>query len=186
VDFSFIDSALFYLIPLSYNQHHAHSFSFAAIHERLSEGRHSWVVIAWSAPSVDQRYIQRPLSYVGRGIPYSYSWWNTCKGDTGWYWSVVFILFLKVNTIMLTACFSIAAVAPFSGLRWFPQGRRFKQWTGDNLKALMKVSICSCPLFILHKFSYRCISPQLKAMSPRRWCALSVPSLSSATSLDAT
>ncbi|KAI5989362.1 hypothetical protein EDD15DRAFT_2460679 [Pisolithus albus] len=33
----------------------------------------------------------------------------------------------------------IAAVAPFTGLRRFPQGRGFKQWTGDDSKALMKV-----------------------------------------------
>ncbi|KAI0682812.1 hypothetical protein C8T65DRAFT_750046 [Cerioporus squamosus] len=33
----------------------------------------------------------------------------------------------------------IAAVAPFSGLRCFPQGRNFKQWTGDDSKALMKI-----------------------------------------------
>ncbi|KAF8127961.1 hypothetical protein EV363DRAFT_1400845 [Boletus edulis] len=32
----------------------------------------------------------------------------------------------------------IAAVAPFAGLRRFPQGRGFKQWTGDDSKALMK------------------------------------------------
>ncbi|KAG2037356.1 hypothetical protein BDR03DRAFT_864200, partial [Suillus americanus] len=33
----------------------------------------------------------------------------------------------------------IAAVAPFAGLQRFPEGRRFKQWTGDDSKALMKV-----------------------------------------------
>ncbi|KAF8488275.1 hypothetical protein F5888DRAFT_1796370 [Russula emetica] len=33
----------------------------------------------------------------------------------------------------------IAVVAPFSGLRRFPKGRGFKQWTGDDSKALMKV-----------------------------------------------
>ncbi|KAG1902517.1 uncharacterized protein F5891DRAFT_1127522 [Suillus fuscotomentosus] len=33
----------------------------------------------------------------------------------------------------------IAAVASFAGLRRFPEGRGFKQWTGDDLKALMKV-----------------------------------------------
>ncbi|KAG1890648.1 uncharacterized protein F5891DRAFT_1131624 [Suillus fuscotomentosus] len=33
----------------------------------------------------------------------------------------------------------IAAVPAFAGLRRFPQGRGFKQWTGDDLKALMKV-----------------------------------------------
>ncbi|PBK62830.1 hypothetical protein ARMSODRAFT_990403 [Armillaria solidipes] len=33
----------------------------------------------------------------------------------------------------------IAATPLFPGLRRFPQGRRFKQWTGDDSKALMKV-----------------------------------------------
>ncbi|KIJ18392.1 hypothetical protein PAXINDRAFT_70645, partial [Paxillus involutus ATCC 200175] len=33
----------------------------------------------------------------------------------------------------------IAAVAPFTGLWHFPQGHHFKQWTGDDSKALMKV-----------------------------------------------
>ncbi|KAG1880017.1 hypothetical protein F4604DRAFT_1879912 [Suillus subluteus] len=33
----------------------------------------------------------------------------------------------------------IAAVPAFAGLRHFPQGRGFKQWTGDDSKALMKV-----------------------------------------------
>jgi hypothetical protein len=44
---------------------------------------------------------------------------------------------------MLTDPFSlrIAAIAPFSGLRHFPQGRHFKQWTGDDSKGLMKVYI---------------------------------------------
>jgi hypothetical protein len=39
---------------------------------------------------------------------------------------------------MTTSC-RIAAVPPFPGLRRFPQGRNFKQWTGDDSKALMKV-----------------------------------------------
>ncbi|KAG1718784.1 hypothetical protein EDB19DRAFT_1920047 [Suillus lakei] len=33
----------------------------------------------------------------------------------------------------------IAAVAPFAGLRRFPEGHGFSQWTGDDSKALMKV-----------------------------------------------
>ncbi|KAJ6599668.1 hypothetical protein B0H10DRAFT_1825174, partial [Mycena sp. CBHHK59/15] len=33
----------------------------------------------------------------------------------------------------------IGAVPPFPGLRRFPEGRGFKQWTGDDSKALMKV-----------------------------------------------
>ncbi|KAI0629622.1 hypothetical protein C8Q77DRAFT_1220285 [Trametes polyzona] len=35
----------------------------------------------------------------------------------------------------------IAAVPSFPGLRRFPEGRGFKQWTGDDSKALMKVYI---------------------------------------------
>lgn len=34
----------------------------------------------------------------------------------------------------------IAAVPLYPEIRRFPQGRRFKQWTGDDSKALMKVS----------------------------------------------
>ncbi|KAG1854631.1 hypothetical protein F4604DRAFT_1932696 [Suillus subluteus] len=33
----------------------------------------------------------------------------------------------------------ITAIAPFAGLRRFPEGRRFNQWTGNDSKALMKV-----------------------------------------------
>ncbi|KAI6132289.1 hypothetical protein EV401DRAFT_2053882 [Pisolithus croceorrhizus] len=45
----------------------------------------------------------------------------------------------------------IAAVAPFAGLRQFPQGQHFKQWTGDDSKGLMKVSLfslCTAALLI--------------------------------------
>lgn len=37
--------------------------------------------------------------------------------------------------------FRIAVVPPFSKLRHFHEGRGFKQWTGDDSKALMKVNI---------------------------------------------
>ena len=33
----------------------------------------------------------------------------------------------------------IAAVPSFPGLRHFHEGRRFKQWTGNDSKGLMKV-----------------------------------------------
>ncbi|KAI6016069.1 hypothetical protein BKA83DRAFT_4498233 [Pisolithus microcarpus] len=32
-----------------------------------------------------------------------------------------------------------ALAPPFPGIHRFPDGRRFSQWTGDDLKALMKV-----------------------------------------------
>jgi hypothetical protein len=38
---------------------------------------------------------------------------------------------------------------PFPGLRRFPHGRRFKQWTGDDSKALMKVGL-------LLRYTYEC------------------------------
>ncbi|KAH9979853.1 hypothetical protein BGW80DRAFT_1556544 [Lactifluus volemus] len=45
----------------------------------------------------------------------------------------------RANDIMDDIDHRIAIVAPFSGLRRFPRGRGFKQWTGDDSKALMKV-----------------------------------------------
>lgn len=43
----------------------------------------------------------------------------------------------------------IAAVPPFPGLRRFKEGRNFKQWTGDDSKALMKVGLCSLMLSLV-------------------------------------
>ncbi|KAJ7648027.1 hypothetical protein FB45DRAFT_783012 [Roridomyces roridus] len=45
----------------------------------------------------------------------------------------------KAAQIMADIDRRIAAVPPFPGLRRFPEGRNFKQWTGDDYKALMKV-----------------------------------------------
>ncbi|KAJ7710163.1 hypothetical protein B0H14DRAFT_3641076 [Mycena olivaceomarginata] len=45
----------------------------------------------------------------------------------------------KADEIMDEIDRRIAAVLAFPGLRRFKQGRRFKQWTGDDSKALMKV-----------------------------------------------
>ncbi|PSS35368.1 hypothetical protein PHLCEN_2v1705, partial [Hermanssonia centrifuga] len=45
----------------------------------------------------------------------------------------------RANEILDDIDRRMAAVPPFSGLRRFPQGRGFKQWTGDDSKALMKV-----------------------------------------------
>jgi hypothetical protein len=38
------------------------------------------------------------------------------------------------------------AVADYPGLRRFPQGRNFKQWTGNDSKALMKAGYASVSL----------------------------------------
>ncbi|KAH9019468.1 hypothetical protein EDB84DRAFT_1403566 [Lactarius hengduanensis] len=42
----------------------------------------------------------------------------------------------------------IALMPPFPGLRRFPQGRGFKQWTGDDSKALMKMSTLVHSLYL--------------------------------------
>lgn len=50
----------------------------------------------------------------------------------------IFLFFFASS--LITLCDSrISAVSPFPGLRRFPDGRDFKQWTGDDSKALMKV-----------------------------------------------
>ncbi|KAG5640456.1 hypothetical protein DXG03_008589 [Asterophora parasitica] len=45
----------------------------------------------------------------------------------------------RANEILADIDRQIAAVPLFPGLRRFPEGRGFKQWTGDDSKALMKV-----------------------------------------------
>ncbi|KAG1725159.1 uncharacterized protein EDB91DRAFT_1239889 [Suillus paluster] len=47
----------------------------------------------------------------------------------------------RANEIIDDIDHQIAATPAFPGLRRFPEGRRFKQWTGDDSKALMKVYI---------------------------------------------
>ena len=53
--------------------------------------------------------------------------------------SKIIILFLASYKHVLSV--RIAAAPSFPGLRQFPEGRGFKQWTGDDSKALMKVGI---------------------------------------------
>ena len=43
------------------------------------------------------------------------------------------------KVFLVVIYYSIAAVPLFANLRRFPEGRGFKQWTGDDSKALMKV-----------------------------------------------
>ncbi|KAJ3793844.1 hypothetical protein GGU11DRAFT_748543 [Lentinula aff. detonsa] len=45
----------------------------------------------------------------------------------------------QANIIMDDIDHRLAVVPAFPGLRRFPHGRRFKQWTGDDSKALMKI-----------------------------------------------
>jgi len=58
-------------------------------------------------------------------------------GQCMFLWHILTMLF---NLIMTHR---ICIVPSFPGLRRFPQGRGFKQWTGDDSKALMKVCLYS-------------------------------------------
>ena len=58
---------------------------------------------------------------------------------------------------------SIAIAPPFAGLRRFPEGRGFKQWTGDDSKALMKVRLAPKSYY---KITNTCI-PALPACTAR-------------------
>jgi hypothetical protein len=59
-------------------------------------------------------------------------------------WLILIIGRLMYVTTLdfVNSSFSIAAVPSFPGLRHFPEGHGFKQWTGDDSKALMKVLLC--------------------------------------------
>ncbi len=61
------------------------------------------------------------------------------KGNHGRHRYAVRHLPLYIRSCPQNLLVRIAVVPLFSGLRRFPQGRHFKQWTGDDSKALMKV-----------------------------------------------
>src|SRR4051794_842168 len=74
----------------------------------------------------------------------------------------------------------IAATPAFPGLRRFPQGRGFKQWTGDDSKALMKVRRPVCMYFYYQVLTQcRSIFLPLQDMFPHRLFVHSVPSSAS-------
>ncbi len=62
----------------------------------------------------------------------------------------------------------IAAVPHFPGLRRFPQGRGFKQWTGDDSKALMKVSYTMRYRYLSHLSVKQVWLPAISGYLPPR------------------
>jgi len=69
---------------------------------------------------------------------------NQILDDIDRRWVVFWVLSYSISTY--SSIPSIAISPPFAGLRHFPEGRGFKQWTVDDLKALMKVSSASSVL----------------------------------------
>ena len=64
---------------------------------------------------------------------------------------------------------SISLIPAFPGLRRFPEGRDFQQWTGDDSKALMKVRLIALLRNHPYSFFIRYISPQLLDTSHQTW-----------------
>ncbi|KAJ3859044.1 hypothetical protein EV359DRAFT_75730 [Lentinula novae-zelandiae] len=63
----------------------------------------------------------------------------------------------RANEILDDIDRQLAAVPAFPSLRRFPHGRRFKQWTGDDSKALMKVFLPAVAEYLLEEMM-RCLS----------------------------
>ena len=63
----------------------------------------------------------------------------------------------------------IVNAPPFTGLWCFPEGCSFKQWMGDNSKALMKVSTISLDPLVFNACRY--IFPWFKATYHQSWFA---------------
>lgn len=68
----------------------------------------------------------------------------------------------RANEILDDIDRRIAAAPLFSGLHHFPHGRRFKQWTGDDSKALMKVYLPAISGYVPPEM-VQCISAFLDA-----------------------
>lgn len=113
------------------------------------------------------------------------TWWSSWSGYYSRYWSTVctFIppTLRKCNPYIF---FSISAVPPFPGLRRFPDGRDFKQWTGDDSKALMKVTVLFYYRNTHLNYTYRFIFLQLLDMYLQIWSNASRHSLTSVTLCD--
>ena len=120
---------------------------------------------------------------MGRRIPCYNSWSCPCRWDFRWHWSVVHPALLVTECSVDHFFSSIAAAAPFTGLHWFPEGHWFKQWTGDDLKALMKVCISLPTIFVIMINTCRSILLQLKGMFLATWSRLFKPFYISVTLL---
>ena len=107
-----------------------HSFPRADIHELLSpdllhqliKGVFKDHIVEWVLAYIHATHAEKDALEIIEDI------------DCRYYISLFFA------SSLITLCDSrISAVPPFPGLCRFPDGRDFKQWTGDDSKALMKV-----------------------------------------------
>ena len=112
---------------------------FVAIHSWIFLGWHPWALVAWFAPSGNQRHIQGSyIMWINQYLVEEHG--EACAheiiADIDHQYSI--LLLQSLIKFWLLIC-RISAVPPFPRLWWFPDGCDFVQWTGDDSKALMKV-----------------------------------------------
>ena len=113
---------------------------YIALHQWFPLCWHTWDDVAGSSPSIDQRLLQGPSCWVGGRVFDPWAWSIEGKQDSQWHWSMVHSPTIVISIqALIIHIISIAVIALFSGFRQFLQGCGFKQWTGNNSKALMKV-----------------------------------------------
>ena len=153
---------------------------FIAFHKRVSARWCPWNHRAWFTPPDHQRNVQGSFSYVGWRITHAHSQrQKEGQSNSGWYRPPVSFLLSSAATDKWTlSMFSIAIAPPFAGLRRFPEGRGFKQWTGDDSKALMKVSGSPFQPNNSNSCSYLLALSACLAGSPPRKCHTNIPGLS--------
>ena len=119
-----------------------HTHVTLALYMQLPSCRHPWTNFSRSPwPSHWQRNVQGLPSHMGWGILGTRAWSNWGRQDFRWDWqSVSWSWQMSFHFMWIWHFLSrIAATPLFPGLHRFKQGWCFKQWTGDDSKALMKV-----------------------------------------------
>lgn len=94
----------------------------------------------WHLASNYQGHIQGPLGHLGWRMAGERTWEGKCCHYNGGHWPEVYTTTIKPCLVSTDRAQRIATVPPFPGLHCFPEGCGFKQWMGDDSKALMKVS----------------------------------------------
>jgi len=111
-----------------------------ALHSWLSLGRYPRTPFSWPITPTDQRCFQRSFGYMGLQLFIQNPRWSRSPEDHWRHWPPVCIQIVFCSSFQnLIFVYSISAVPPYPGLRRFPDGRDYNQWTGDDSKALMKV-----------------------------------------------
>ena len=128
------------IVVLSYNQPFTDAFPRADIHELISMDLLHQIIKGG--------FKDHLVTWVGEYLEITH---GKAKADTilddidRRYISTSAPTFMTINLIHHSLFLCSISIAPsFLGIRRFYEGRNFKQWTGDDLKALMKVFPSKC------------------------------------------